>query len=386
MLHTFHMRQAIALALRGEGSVEPNPMVGCVVAHDADVVGLGWHGRFGGPHAEVEALRIAGERARGATMYVTLEPCCHQGKTPPCADAIIAAGVAEVVVAVQDPFPKVAGGGLAKLREAGISVTTGTCEAEALAVLAPYLMLTEQARPWVIAKWAMTLDGKIATRTGESRWISSAASRAVVHRLRGRVDGILVGRGTAEADDPQLMARAAEAGLISKNMPADDATSEEAPAWPPRVATRIILDRQARLSPAAQLVGTASAAPVLVGTGPDAPEARTKALAAAGCEILRLSASESSAQLAELLDELGRRRMTNLLVEGGSEILGAFHDAGLIDEVHAFLAPKLLGGKTAPGPIGGIGLAQMSEVLSVADATWRELDGDLYLRGRISRG
>ena len=187
--------------------MEPNPLVGCVIAHGARVLGEGWHERFGGPHAEVAALAAAGPAARGATAYVTLEPCCHYGKTPPCSEALVAAGLARVVVAQADPFPQVAGGGLAQLRAAGIAVEVGLLEAAARQLNAPYLKLVTQGRPWVIAKWAMTLDGRIATQTGSSQWISNAASRAMVHRLRGRVDAILVGRGTAAADDPLLTAR-----------------------------------------------------------------------------------------------------------------------------------------------------------------------------------
>ncbi|MFZ5831242.1 MAG: bifunctional diaminohydroxyphosphoribosylaminopyrimidine deaminase/5-amino-6-(5-phosphoribosylamino)uracil reductase RibD, partial [Planctomycetota bacterium] len=206
-LDPWHMRRALELAAEGEGYVEPNPMVGCVIAQGAETLGEGWHRRFGGPHAEIEALRIAGPRAAGATMFVTLEPCCHFGKTPPCTRAVVDAGIRRVVVAIGDPFPAVAGGGLAELRAAGIETTIGVLEAEAAELVAPYLKLLRTGLPWVIAKWAMTLDGKIATHTGVSRWISGPESRAVVHRLRGRVDAIVVGRQTAAIDDPQLTAR-----------------------------------------------------------------------------------------------------------------------------------------------------------------------------------
>ena len=196
------MQRALELAAQGQGFVEPNPMVGCVIARGAEIVGEGWHRRFGQAHAEIEALYIAGSRARGATLYVTLEPCCHQGKTPPCTRAVLAAGVARVVAAMADPFPQVAGGGLAELRAAGIEVQTGILENEARKLNAPYLKLLSTGRPWVVAKWAMTLDGKIAARSGDSRWISSPASRQLVHQLRGRMDAIIVGRGTAATEIP----------------------------------------------------------------------------------------------------------------------------------------------------------------------------------------
>ena len=185
------------LAVRGQGEVEPNPMVGCVIVRGAEIIGEGWHRKFGGPHAEVEALRLAGRRAAGATMVVTLEPCCHQGKTPPCTRSIIAAGIRRVVVAQRDPFPQVNGSGLSELREAGVEVELGPMEDEARRLNSPYLKLLSRGKPWVLAKWAMTLDGKTATFTGSSQWISSPESRELVHALRGRVDAILVGRGTA---------------------------------------------------------------------------------------------------------------------------------------------------------------------------------------------
>src|SRR5215217_9762955 len=204
------MRHALALAEKGRGFVEPNPMVGAVLLDSAgQLAGEGWHQKFGGPHAEVFALAEAGDRARGGTLVVTLEPCCHHGKTPPCTDAVLKAGIARVVAAMADPFPKVAGGGLAILRGAGVDVSVGLCEVEAVALNAPYLKLLRTGRPWVHAKWAMTLDGKIATRTGDSKWISGEESRRRVHELRGRMDAIVVGRGTVVADDPLLTARPA---------------------------------------------------------------------------------------------------------------------------------------------------------------------------------
>ncbi len=356
------MQRALQLAQRGEGRVEPNPMVGAVLAQQGRIVGEGFHGAFGGPHAEVEALRNAGANAKAATMYVTLEPCCHSGKTPPCTQAILQAEISRVVVAVTDPFAEVAGTGIAQLRQAGIGVEVGLCEEPARALIAPYLKLIQTGRPWVIAKWAMTLDGKIATVSGESRWISNSASRQVAHRLRGRVDAILVGRGTAEADDPLLTAR------------------------PPgtRTATRVVLDSDAVLAATSHLVRTAHEVPVLVASRPEAPAENVRRLTDAGVEVFPCAGSSGSQRVSALLDEMGRRKMTNVLVEGGSRLLGSLLEAHQIDEVHAFIGAKLLGGEAAPSPVGGGGIAQIASAIPFADVKVQALDSDVYLCARRS--
>ncbi|HEV3003094.1 MAG TPA: bifunctional diaminohydroxyphosphoribosylaminopyrimidine deaminase/5-amino-6-(5-phosphoribosylamino)uracil reductase RibD [Pirellulales bacterium] len=361
-LDAWHMRRALELAALGRGSVEPNPLVGCVIAQGAEVIAEGWHRRFGGPHAEVEALAVAGARAAGGTLYVTLEPCCHQGKTPPCTRAVIAAGLGRVVVAHLDPFPAVAGSGLAELRTAGVQVESGLLEAEARALNAPYLKLLASARPWVLAKWAMTLDGKLAARSGDSRWISGEASRRVVHELRGRVDAILVGRGTAQADDPLLTARPAG----------------------PRTARRIVADTRAALPSTSRLVRTARDEPVMVAVGPEAGQSDRARLEAAGCEVFVCKAGSAAARLVELLDELGRRRMTNLLVEGGGTLLGSLFDLRQIDEVHVFISPKLVGGATAPVALAGAGVERIDQALRLESTQWRQLDDDMYLQGRTN--
>lgn len=356
------MRRALDLAARGQGSVEPNPMVGCVLAREGREIAAGWHERFGGPHAEAAAIAAAGE-LKGATAYVTLEPCCHQGKTPPCTDALIKAGVARVVAAMRDPFPKVDGGGLRRLSKAGIQVEVGCLEEVARDLNAPYLKLVEQRRPWIIAKWAMTLDGKLATRSGHSRWISGEASRAIVHRLRGRVDAIVVGGRTAELDDPLLTAR-----------PAGQ-----------RVAARIVVDSRAELSWQSQLVRTATESPVIVAAGTQASAVHVDRLRQLGCEVLTLPAATKYERMLQLLDELGRRRMTNVLVEGGSQVLGGLFDAGQIDEVHVFISPKLIGGDRAPTPIGGAGLDRVPELPQLQERVVEQVGEDVYIRGRIKR-
>ena len=360
-LDIWHMRRALELAAQGQGCVEPNPMVGCVIVRGAEIIGEGWHRRLGGPHAEVEALRIAGPRAAGATLYVTLEPCCHQGKTPPCTAAILEAGISRVVIAGRDPFPQVDGGGLAELQKAGLDVELGVLESEAGALNAPYLKLTSAGRPWVLAKWAMSLDGKIATRTGSSRWISGTQSRAIVHVLRGRVDAIMVGRETALRDDPLLTARPPG----------------------PRSATRVVCDTGASLAAESQLVQTAGETPVMVAVGREAAEARRRRLSDAGCEVFVCDGQTHAARLDALLEELGRRRMTNLLVEGGGRLLGSLLDAGRIDEVHVFIAPKIVGGAVAAGPIAGEGIDELSQALALDAVEVQQVGSDVYVRGRV---
>jgi diaminohydroxyphosphoribosylaminopyrimidine deaminase/5-amino-6-(5-phosphoribosylamino)uracil reductase len=355
------MRRALELAARGQGSVEPNPMVGCVIARDGALIAEGWHRRFGGPHAEADALRQAGAAAEGATLYVTLEPCCHHGKTPPCTEAILAARPARVVVAMRDPFPQVSGGGLRQLQGAGIDVELGLLEEEARELNAPYLKLLRQGRPWVIGKWAMTLDGKIATRSGYSRWISGEDSRAIVQQIRGRVDAILIGRRTAEVDDPLLTARPAG----------------------PRMATRIVVDSRAHLSLNSQLVKTARQAPLLVAAGPEAAEREVASLRFAGAEVVQFPATTQYERTLQLLEELGKRRMTNVLVEGGSKLFGTLLDGKLLDELHVFIAPKLFGGDKAPSPTGGAGVNRVEQALELADWKVETTGSDIHLFGRI---
>lgn len=355
------MRRAIEIAARGQGAVEPNPMVGCVVARGETVLAEGWHQKFGGKHAEIEALdQCLGQSLSDCTLYVTLEPCCHQGKTPPCTKAILQSGIGRVVVAQRDPFPKVDGGGLKILIERRLDVQLGLLGEEAAALNAPYLKLQTRKRPWVIAKWAMSLDGKIATRTGHSQWISGAASRNIVHAIRGRVDAIMVGRATADRDNPRLTARPAG----------------------PRTATRIVFDSLARLSLNTHLAKTAREVPVIVACGPDATRESIERLTAAGVEVISFVAATPHERLLMLLDELGSRQMTNILVEGGGQMLGELFDAREIDEVHAFVCPKLIGGERATNPLAGQGLAKVPEHANIAWTAPQVVGDDVYLHGR----
>lgn len=329
------MQYAIRIAQSGFGFVEPNPMVGAVIVDSGrNLIAEGYHQRFGDAHAEVNAIRQAGEATRGADLFVSLEPCSHFGKTPPCADAVIAAGFRRVVVGCQDPAPHVAGQGIQRIQEAGIPVEVGVCEVEARRLIAPFEMLMIKQRPWVHAKWAMTLDGRIATSNGHSQWISCGESRARVHRLRGCVDAILTGSGTVRADDPLLTARPAG----------------------PRTALRVVIDSTGEsVTASCKLAQTISQAPVLVCVSRLCDDAGKSRLRELGAEVFETS-GESSVDLAEVLQELGRRRCTRVMLEAGPGLLGAFFDRGLIDEVHAFVAPKLIGGADALSPIGGVGL------------------------------
>ncbi len=346
------MLRALELAERGRGAVEPNPVVGAVVVRSGQCVGDGFHARFGAAHAEIEALAAAGEQARGATLYVTLEPCRHFGKTPPCTAAIRHAGIARVVAAIEDPFPEMAGRGFAELRAAGIEVTIGPGADEARRQNAPYRTLIQRGRPYVHAKWAMSLDGRIATRRGESQWISGPAARARTHQLRGRMDAIIVGAGTVRADDPLLTAR---------------------PPGPRQAARVVLVGGQAIPAPS-RLLHSPESGPVILAVG-----VRPAEPPPAGVEVLPLPDADGRPAVTALLAELGRRRMTNVLVEGGAAALGSFFDAGLIDEFHVLIAPKLLGGGLSP--IDGAGADRLAETRRLARWICEPIGDDLYVHG-----
>jgi diaminohydroxyphosphoribosylaminopyrimidine deaminase/5-amino-6-(5-phosphoribosylamino)uracil reductase len=362
------MRFALQLAVRGIGRVEPNPAVGAVLVDDAlNLVAAGYHGEFGGPHAEIDVLAAAGPRTRGATLFVTLEPCCHHGKTPPCTQAVIEAGVRRVIVATPDPAPHADGAGIRELEDAGIDVEVGLCREDAERLIAPFRTLVTQGRPYVHAKWAMTLDGKVASRSGDSMWISNEASRRIVHALRGRSDAIVVGSGTARHDDPLLTARPPG----------------------PRTPTRVVLDSRASLPLSSKLAVTADEAPVLVACGSHARSQDAERLRQAGIEVLFASNETANAEgwfdVVWLLQELGSRGMTNVIVEGGPTVLGAFFDAGLIDEFHVFIAPKTLGGGAAPSALSGLGREKIRDASCIVPLQTRPLGGDIYVRGIPAR-
>ena len=361
------MSRALALAKGGEGLVEPNPMVGCVIVRGDTVLGEGYHQRFGGAHAEVNAIQdvmLHGHTLENATCFVTLEPCSHHGKTPPCTEAIIKAGIRRVVMATRDPNPAVNGRGVAALRQAGIEVVENVMETEALDLLAPYLTRLTQSRPWVIAKWAMTLDGKLATRSGDSRWISSPESRERVHLLRSRVDAVLVGLRTAIQDDPLLTIRPAT--LVKRHVP----------------LLRIVLDRRAELPVRSQLVQTARDVPLWLAVAPDADEERIQNLSRHGVEIYRFPSKGDD--ISPFLAHLAEKNVTNLLIEGGGKIFGTFFDQRCVDEIFAFIAPKLVGGETAASVVGGFGIGAMSDALKLQNVETEIVGGDICLRGRVA--
>jgi diaminohydroxyphosphoribosylaminopyrimidine deaminase/5-amino-6-(5-phosphoribosylamino)uracil reductase len=347
------MRRALALARRGMGWTDPNPMVGCVVVRDDQVVGEGYHRRVGGPHAEVVALDRAGEGARGATAYVTLEPCSHHGRTPPCADRLVAAGVARVVVAMIDPDPRVQGRGLERLREAGIAVTTGVLAAEAGALNAGFVSRVQRGRPWVTLKLAASLDGCTATQSGESQWITSTAARADVHRLRHAHAAILTGSGTVLADDPSLTARLPEGG-----------------AHP----LRVVLDSGLRTPPGAQVI--TGPGRCLIYAGREADPRRKRALEEAGAEVVTLTTAEPGRlDLGAVLSDLGRREVSSLLIECGATLAGNALRGGWVDRLVAYQAPSIIGAG-GRAMFAGPPIAAMSERIALEVVERRSVGPD----------
>jgi len=363
------MAQALRLAARARGRVEPNPMVGAVVVRGGRAVGEGYHKQFGGPHAEVLALQDAGRWTRGSTLYVTLEPCCHWGKTPPCTDAIQWAGVKRVVAAMIDPFGKVRGRGAKILRAAGIEVETGLMQEEARELNAPFIKRLGTGMPYVIAKWAQTIDGCVATARGESRWISSEESRADSQKLRGRVDAIIIGLGTAAKDDPLLMARPDSSRDIK------------------RLATRIVLDSACRLPVGGQLVRTVAFAPLMVVHAAKldaAAERRRAALAERGAMTVGIRMDKDGRPgIAALLKYLGDLEYTNVMVEGGPEIVAAFLRARCVDEARVYVAPMVMGGPGARRAIGGPDLSRLADAARMRLVSTEIIGGDAKLRYRI---
>lgn len=357
-----HMQRAIKLAQAGFGLVEPNPMVGAViVSADGNVIAEGYHQKFGEAHAEINAIRQAGVATRGADLFVSLEPCSHFGKTPPCADAVIAAGFRRVVIGCQDPAPHVAGQGIQRIREAGIVVDVGICESDAKRLIGPFEKLMLRQRPWVHAKWAMTLDGRVATASGHSQWISCEQSRAWVHDLRGRVDAIITGAGTVRADDPLLTARPAG----------------------PRKALRVVIDSTGEsLTAERKLLKTHQDGTVLACVSQRCSEPDRRRLRDAGLDVFATSGA-TAVNLDEVLQELGRRRCTHAMLEAGPRLLGAFFDQGLVDEVHAFVAPKIVGGDQAPAPVGGHGLPTIPASANLRAFRMRNIGDDFLIEADV---
>jgi diaminohydroxyphosphoribosylaminopyrimidine deaminase/5-amino-6-(5-phosphoribosylamino)uracil reductase len=362
-----YMKLALRLAARGAGWVSPNPMVGAVVVKDGQVVGRGYHRRVGLPHAEVEALQAAGAAAQGAELYVTLEPCNHEGRTPPCTGAILSAGVSRVIVAVRDPNPRVAGGGVEFLRSRGVPVEVGLLEAEARRLNEAWFHWVTTGRPWVTVKAACSLDGRIATAGGESQWLTGEAARAMGHRLRHQADAIVVGIGTVLADDPQLTTRLP--GKKTEN--------------PGKDPIRIVLDSKLRTPLTARLLHLDSPAPTWVACTSQAPPARRRALEELGARVLELPEVAGRVSLPALLELLGTQQVQSLLVEGGAEVLGAFFDQKLVNLFRFFYAPTILGGGTALGVVGGLGVRRLKEAPRAKNLKIRRVGEDFLVSGYI---
>lgn len=360
-----HLARAIELATQGRGRVSPNPLVGAVLVRDGEVLSEGWHDAYGGPHAEVEAIRAAGEAdLADATLYVSLEPCCHTGKQPPCTDAILAAGIRRVVVASDDPTEKASGRGLGILRDEGVAVelADGELAARARLLNQPFRKLARTGRPWILFKSAMTLDGKVATRAGDSKWISSDESRHRAHRWRAEQDAVAVGIGTALADDPQLTARI------------------EGVARQPR---RVVFDSLARLPLDSQLVTAASEIPLTVVVSRAAPRTATDALETHGAEVIVATGANEPARVVSALDQLGAAGVSSILLEGGPRLAGAFLDGGEIDELRLFLAPLVLGGRTARDPLEGEGVETIAEALRALTLDCERVGDDVLVSARL---
>jgi diaminohydroxyphosphoribosylaminopyrimidine deaminase / 5-amino-6-(5-phosphoribosylamino)uracil reductase len=354
-----YMRQALRLALRARGRTSPNPLVGCVIVRDGRVLARGWHKQAGADHGEAAALRKLDWRAPRATAYVTLEPHGFHGRTPPCTERLIAARVARVVVGMKDPNPRVAGKGLKQLERAGIEVVCGVLEDECRAINRPYLKWTAEKRPWVTLKAAVTLDGRLAARGGDARWVSGELSRLETHRMRHVSDAILVGANTVRLDDPKLTTRL--------------------PSGPGHDAKRVILDGRLTVPPDARCLPGA----IVVCTR-DADAARQRRLEKRGAEIVRLPGRQGRVDLRALLDELGRREILSLLVEGGGQVHGELIAAGLADEVALFIAPKLIGAGGVP-LLGVDGPAKMADAWRLGAVSTRRLGDDILVVGDVLR-
>lgn len=359
-----YMRQTLELARRGMRHTHPNPMVGCVIVKDGRIIGEGFHERPGMPHAEPAALAKATESVVGATLYVNLEPCSHYGRTPPCADTLIAAGVGRVVAGMVDPNPVVSGSGLAKLVDAGIEVTAGVLERECRELNRGFLSHFMRQRAWVTAKFATSLDGRIATRTGDSKWITSEQSRQLVHQQRAEHDAIVVGIGTMLADNPLLTHRLPDCALPQPH--------------------RYVLDRELRTPPDARILD-ASAAPITIVCRPGADPGRAKRLRDAGATVLELPVTDSGIDPHAFVAHLSANAQFTVYVEGGAGVLGAFFDADLVDELHTFIAPKIIGGAGAPAAVGGLGAAGMDAAHLALSTQWENVGPDLHATALFTR-
>jgi len=360
------MRRALELAARARGRTSPNPMVGAVIVRDDRIIAEGHHRRAGEDHAEVDAIRAAGEAARGSDLYVNLEPCSHHGRTPPCTEAVGNAGIARVFAAIEDPNPLVDGRGGERLKRSGVDVSFGLLAAEARKLNEVYLKYIQTGRPFVILKSAVSLDGKIATRTGDSRWVSGAESRARVHEMRDAVDAVLVGIGTVLADDPMLTTRLP--GRVGKN-----------PA-------RVIVDPFLKMPRASRMLREKKGGRILVAASLGAPQGRITGLQELGVEVLLYGGDDSRIDMRELMKTLGDTGVTSVLIEGGGEVAAASLAAGIVDKVVYFVAPKIVGGREAPSAVGGQGAGLMKDAYCLNDVSYTSSGADMMVEGYLAGG
>lgn len=359
------MSRALSLAQRGRGQTAPNPMVGAVFVRDGAILGEGWHERAGEPHAEVNAARAAREPLRGATLYVTLEPCSHRGRTPPCADFLASLGLARAVVAMEDPNPQVHGKGIERLRGAGVRVDVGLLGDQAMRLNEAFVIFHTLGRPMVITKWAMSLDGRTSTDIGESKWITNASARQHVHQLRAQVDAVMVGIGTVVRDDPALSVRLPDHSRAQ-----------------PR---RIIVDGHLKIGPKARLLAEDDGGPVIIATSQQSSVEKRRELAEQGHEVIVVESASRRVDLPTLMRALHSRGIQSVLLEGGRQLAASMFAAGLIDRVVAFLAPKILGGAQPGGPLLGWGIQTMDRALRLTDVTVRQFGDNVCLEGSITR-
>lgn len=358
-----YMRRALELAALATGRTSPNPMVGAVIVNNGEVVGEGYHLRAGTPHAEIHALRQAGDRARGATLYVNLEPCSHYGRTPPCAEAVAAAGIRKVVLACQDPNPLVQGRGIAMLQQAGIEVETGLLQQEARRLNEVFWKYITTGRPFVVVKTAMTMDGKIAARSGDSRWVTGAQARQMVHHFRDTYDAIMVGIGTVLADDPQLNTRLGE-GIG-------------------RDPVRVIIDGYLSIPLDSRIAATSSHQRTIIFTSHSAHQEKIPALERAGIEVMVMDGFPDDLDMASVMDLLGERHISSVLVEGGGTLNGTLFENGLVDKVYWFVAPKIIGGREAPTPVEGVGIDRMADAVRLHDIRIDHFGDDILITGYV---
>ncbi|WP_035445411.1 bifunctional diaminohydroxyphosphoribosylaminopyrimidine deaminase/5-amino-6-(5-phosphoribosylamino)uracil reductase RibD [Atopococcus tabaci] len=358
-----YMRRALSLAEKGKGFVPPNPMVGAILVKNDRIIGEGYHEKYGEAHAEVNAFASATENAEGATLYVTLEPCSHYGKTPPCADLIVQKKVKRVVVGALDPNPLVAGRGVERIKAAGIEVVSGILSEESQQLNEVFMKFITERKPFVVLKAAMSLDGKVATRTGESKWISGEASRKQVHQTRSHLTGIMVGVNTVVTDNPQLTARFPG----SKN------------------PIRIVVDSHLRIPLEANVLQRQEEAPTIILTTHQAHQEKAAHLIDKGVTLLPVAERQGRVDLQEAMTELGRRNIDSILLEGGATLNFSALEAGIVDKVQMYIAPKIIGGTGSPTPIGGKGIDHLSEAFPVANVMIRMSGEDVFLEGNIQK-